>query len=169
MANNGGVVPVDTSMEYTPLKVSDVQIDTSQIKVVKEKIYDYLGVSDRIVNSTYSEDEWSAFYESIIEPFALQLSQELTEKVFTEREQSFGNEIIFESNRLQFASNKSKTATIEKLVPMGILTPNQALEMLNLPPIKDGDERIMSLNYIDKNIADQYQLNKSESDKNERV
>jgi HK97 family phage portal protein len=46
MANNGGVVPVDTSMEYTPLKVSDVQIDTSQIKVVKEK-YTTISVSTK--------------------------------------------------------------------------------------------------------------------------
>ena len=169
ISNTGGIASLDAKADYIPLNPTDVDINSNEIEAVKTKIYDYLGVSDRIVNSTYSEDEWSAFYESIVEPFALQLSQELTEKVFTEREQSFGNEIIFESNRLQFASNKSKTATIEKLVPMGILTPNQALEMLNLPPIKDGDERIMSLNYIDKNIADQYQLNKSESDKNERV
>ncbi len=49
MANNGGVIPVDTSMEYQPLNVSDVQIDTTQIDAVKRKIYDYLGINEDIV------------------------------------------------------------------------------------------------------------------------
>lgn len=158
MANNGGVVPVDTSMEYTPLKVSDVQIDTSQIKVVKEKIYDYLGISEKIVNGTYDEDGWQAFFESIIEPFSIQLALELSDKVFSEREKAFNNRIVFESSKLQYASNKSKTNVIKELLPLGVLTVNQALDLLNLPNVEDGDKRIQSLNYVDKDIINQYQM-----------
>lgn len=158
MANNGGVVPVDTSMEYTPLKVSDVQIDTSQIKVVKEKIYDYLGISEKIVNGTYDEDGWQAFFESIIEPFSIQIALELTDKVFSEREKAFNNRIVFESSKLQYASNKSKTNVIKELLPLGVLTVNQALDLLNLPNVEDGDKRIQSLNYVDKDIINQYQM-----------
>ena len=158
MANNGGVVPVDTSMEYTPLKVSDVQIDTSQIKVVKEKIYDYLGISEKIVNGTYDEEGWQAFFESIIEPFSIQIALELTDKVFSEREKAFSNRIIFESSKLQYASTKSKTNMIGELLPLGVLTVNQALDLLNLPHVEDGDKRIQSLNYVDKEIVNQYQM-----------
>src|SRR5699024_9031192 len=110
-----------------------------------------------IVNSTYTEDEWSAFYESVLEPLAVQLSLELTDKVFTEREQSFGNRIILESNRLQFASNESKTKMLKELLPLSLLTQNQALEILNLTPVEDGNKRIQSLNYIDESIANEYQ------------
>ncbi|WP_416349835.1 phage portal protein [Mammaliicoccus lentus] len=158
MANNGGVVPVNTSMEYTPLKVSDVQIDTSQIKVVKEKIYDYLGISEKIVNGTYDEEGWQAFFESIIEPFSIQIALELTDKVFSEREKAFSNRIIFESSKLQYASTKSKTNMIGELLPLGVLTVNQALDLLNLPHVEDGDKRIQSLNYVDKEIVNQYQM-----------
>ena len=167
MANNGGVVPVDTSMEYTPLKVSDVQIDTSQIKVVKEKIYDYLGISEKIVNGTYDEEGWQAFFESIIEPFSIQIALELTDKVFSEREKAFSNRIIFESSKLQYASTKSKTNMIGELLPLGVLTVNQALDLLNLPHVEDGDKRIQSLNYVDKEIINQYQMNKTSDDEGE--
>lgn len=158
MANNGGVIPVDTSMEYQPLNVSDVQIDTSQIEVVKKKIYDYLGINESIVNGTYTEDGWQAFFESIIEPFSIQLALELSDKVFSEREKAFNNRIVFESSKLQYASNKSKTNVIKELLPLGVLTVNQALDLLNLPNVEDGDKRIQSLNYVDKDIINQYQM-----------
>ncbi|MBO3062020.1 phage portal protein [Mammaliicoccus fleurettii] len=158
MANNGGVIPVDTSMEYQPLNVSDVQIDTSQIEVVKQKIYDYLGISEKVVNGTYDEDGWQAFFESIIEPFSIQIALELSDKVFSEREKAFNNRIVFESSKLQYASNKSKTNVIKELLPLGVLTVNQALDLLNLPNVEDGDKRIQSLNYVDKDIINQYQM-----------
>lgn len=167
MANNGGVIPIDTSMEYQPLNVSDVQIDTSQIDTVKRKIYDYLGINEDIVNGNYNEDQWQSFFESIVEPFAIQISSELTEKIFSEREIAFANRIIFESSKLQYASNKSKTNVIKELLPLGVLTINQALDLLNLPNVEDGDKRIQSLNYIDKALADSYQMNNKEGEVDE--
>ncbi|WP_108909508.1 phage portal protein [Staphylococcus nepalensis] len=167
MANNGGVIPVDTSMEYQPLNVSDVQIDTAQIDAVKQKIYDYLGINESIVTGNYNEDQWQAFFESIVEPFAIQISSELTEKIFSEREKAFANRIIFESSKLQYASNKSKTNVIKELLPLGVLTINQALDLLNLPRVQDGDERIQSLNYIEKALAKNYQMDGKEDNSNE--
>ncbi|WP_414075879.1 phage portal protein [Staphylococcus pseudintermedius] len=158
MANNGGVVPLDTSMDYQQLNISDVQVDTSQIKVIKQKIYDYLGINENIITGNYNEDQWQAFFESVIEPFAIQLSSELTEKIFTEREQSFSNRIIFESSKLQYASNQSKSTIIKELLPLGLLTINEARDLMNLPHVEDGDERIQSLNYIEKTLAKNYQM-----------
>ena len=43
-------------------------------------------------------------------------------------------------------------------MPMGLLTVNQALEILNLPSVPDGDRRIQSLNYVDADKAEEYQL-----------
>ena len=40
---------------------------------------------------------------------------------------------------------------------MGLLTVNQALEILNLPSVADGDRRIQALNMIDQTQAAQYQ------------
>lgn len=167
MSNNGGVVAVDQKLDYTPLNVSDVQIDTSQIETVKRKIYDYLGINEDIVNGNYNEDQWQSFFESIVEPFAIQISSELTEKIFSEREKAFANRIIFESSKLQYASNKSKTNVIKELLPLGVLTINQALDLLNLPNVEDGDERIQSLNYIEKALAKNYQMDGKEDNSNE--
>ncbi|MBD7939458.1 phage portal protein [Cytobacillus sp. Sa5YUA1] len=157
-SNNGGIAALDSKYEYTPLESKPVAIDDKQLDSVKRKIYEYLGISEKIVNSTYNEDEWAAFYESVIETLAVQFSLELTDKLFTEREQAFGNSIIFEANRLQFASNETKTNILKELTPYGLFTINQALEILNMPPVEDGDKRLQTLNVVNAEKADQYQL-----------
>ena len=160
ISNNGGIAALDSKMDYVPLEIKGAVIDSEQILAIKQKIYDYLGVSEKIVNSTYNEDEWSAFYESVVEALGLQISLELTEKIFTQREQAFGNSIIMEANRLQFASNATKVQMLKELVPLGLFTVNQALEILNLPSVEDGERRVQTLNVANTKIVDEYQLNK---------
>lgn len=168
MENNGGIVTSDVMADYIPLNVNNVQIDTSQLEVVKKKIYDYLGINENIINGNYDETQWQAFYESTIEPFAIQLSSELTEKIFSEREQAFSNRIIFESSKLQYASNQSKSNMIKELLPLGLLTINEARDLMNLSAVEQGDERIQSLNYIEKTLAKNYQLGDKEATPDER-
>lgn len=162
ISNNGGVAILDTSTDYLPLNNQAAQIDNGQISATKEKIYSYLGISEKIVSSSYSEDEYAAFYESTIEPLAVQLSLEFTRKIFSDREKAFGNQIIFESGRLQFTSNKTKIELLKELLPLGLLSINQALEILNLPPIEGGDQkRLQTLNVVDFDKAAEYQLTKA--------
>lgn len=158
IANSGGIVATDQKTEYIPINVTPVSIDDKQIQAIKTKIYDYLGISDTIVNSSYTEDQWAAFYESTLEPIAVQMSLEFTRKLFNDREQAFGNSILFESGRLQFSSNGTKVNLIKELIPYGLLTINQALEILNLPSVEDGDKRLQTLNVVDADKANQYQL-----------
>jgi len=158
MSNDGGVIATDQKMEYKPIDHEPTVIDDKQLAATRTMIYNYLGVSEKIVNSSYGEDEWAAFYESVIQPIAIQLSLEFTRKVFTDREQAFGNSILFESGRLQFTSNKTKVELIKQLVPLGLLTINQSLEILNLPGVTDGEKRIISLNFVNAAKADDYQL-----------
>lgn len=165
VSNDGGVAALDAKADYQELKSEPRLVNHAQMKVIEEKVYKYFGVNESIVMSKYNEDEWNAFYESVIEPLAVQLSLEFTSKLFTDRERGHGNEIIFEANRLQYASVKTKINLIEKLMDRGLLSLNEAREIFNLSPIEDGDRRIVSLNYVNADKADLYQLGKDgESD-----
>ncbi len=161
MSNDGGIITTDKKMEYVPIENNPLNLDVTQLQAVKNKIYDYLGVSEKIVNSSYNEDEYAAFYESTVEPLAVQMSLEFTRKIFNERERAFGNQIVFESGRLQFTSNKTKVNLIKELLPYGILTINQALEILNMAPIEGGDKRLQTLNVVDAERVTEYQMMKA--------
>ena len=155
ISNSGGVVVTDVQSEFVPLTSPPATIDSAQLELVKKKVFDYLGISEQIISSSYTEDEFSAFYESTIEPLAVQMSLEFTRKI--------GSQIIFESGRLQFTSNKTKVTLIKELLPYGVLTINQSLQILNLPPVENGDIRLQTLNVINADKATEYQLTKAGS------
>jgi len=167
ITNNGGVAATDAKADYVPLNNEPKIVTDRQMKVIQDKVYSYFGVNEKIIRSNYTEDEWNAFYESTIEPLAIQMSLEFTSKLFTDSERQRGNEIIFEANRLQYASTKTKLEVINTLVDRGMMSINQGLEMFNLPPIEGGDKRIISLNFVDADKANEYQLGKKDGESSE--
>jgi HK97 family phage portal protein len=155
--NDGGIGALDAKADFTPVTMDGKMVDDKQMSVIRDNAYRYFGVSENIIKADYNEDQWNAFYESILEPIAIQLSLEFTQKCFSDREKGFGNEIIFEANRLQYASNTTKISLLQYLMPMGVFSINDALEIFNMPPVEDGDRRIFSLNYVNARLADTYQ------------
>ena len=164
ITNNGGVAATDAKADYLPLSSDPKMVDAKMMELTEDKVYRYFNVSPSIIRSDYSEDQWTAFYESVIEPLAIQLSLEFTAKVFTARERGFGNEIVFEANRLQYASNQTKIELVGALMDRGLLSINEAREIFNMAPVQDGDKRIVSLNYVDASVANQYQLGGASKD-----
>ena len=93
------------------------------------------------------------------------MSLEFSNKLFTPTEKNFGNEILFESNRLQYASNSTKINLLR--YANNIMTINELREVFNLAPTEDGDVRMQSLNFVSSEIADDYQLNKDDNEQEE--
>lgn len=155
--NGSGIAPMDNTSDYKELHVENTTFDAAQMTYARDNIYKYFGVSEKLINGTYDEAEFIAFYESVIEPLAVKLSQAFTVAMFTKREQGFGNEIMFEANRLNYISVASKINIAKQLLPAGILTINDARELFGYAPVPDGDERIVSLNYIKASDQSKYQ------------
>lgn len=153
-ANTGGIAATDQRFDFVPVGVNPYSVPKEQVEAVNRQITDYLGVGTSIVSGTYTENEFSAFYESIVEPFALQLSQEFKLKT--------GVEITFTAERMEFSSAATKIKLLHEAAPLGLITVNEARKLLALPPVKDGDRRLQSLNYVSADKADAYQLEESE-------
>ena len=144
-ADKSGIGGLDASTEFIPVKIEPATASDGQIKEIDNKVLSYFGLNENILQSKYTEDEWNAFYESVLEPIGLQMSLEFTNKIFTPTEKDFGNEIIFESNRLQYASNKTKIELIR--YADNILTINEQREVFNLAPIEGGDKFMIDQNH----------------------
>ena len=153
--NNSGVLIFDNKYADVKQIVSrPFIIDSAQVDHIKNNVYNYFGVSEKILQNTFNEDEWNAFYEGKIEPFAIQLSLVMSNMTFTEREIAFGNQIIFTANRLQYASNQSKLSIVTQLFDRGFLTHNEGREIFNMSPIEDGDKYFIRKEYAEvKNLA----------------
>jgi len=140
-----GIGGLDATTDFTPVKIEPTTASDNQVKIFDDKILSYFGVNENIIQSKYSEDEWNAFYESVLEPIGLQMSLEFTNKLFTPTQKNFGNEIIFESNRLQYASNKTKIELLR--YANNIMTLNELREVFNLAPREDGDVILIDQNH----------------------
>lgn len=150
--NTSGVMMFDA--KYSEVKQIDSKpfiVDAEQMKLIQTNVYNYFGVNEKILQNSFNEDQWNAFYEGKIEPFSLQLSLVMSNMTFTQNELAHGNQIIFTSNRMQYASNKIKLAVSTQLFDRGILTTNQVMDIWNMANVDDGDKRYIRKEYAEIN------------------
>lgn len=157
-ANNGGIAATDQRFEFVPTAQTAYNVPSELTESVNKQICAYLGVSPKIVAGEYTEDEFAAFYESLIEPFAIQTSLEFSRKC--------GAEIRFTAERLEFSSAATRISLLRELLPFGVVSINEARRLLSLPEVPDGEKRLQSLNYVAADKADAYQLEESEVKQN---
>jgi len=138
----GGVAGVDNKSEAKQVTNQSIMPDKELQKENARRVYNYFGVNEKIINASYNENEWIAFYESSIEPLLIQLSNEFSRKLFTRKERAFGNWIIFEGANLAFASMSTKLALVG-LVDRAVMNPNELREILNMSPVPHGDEYLL--------------------------
>lgn len=144
LSNEGGIASLDATQDFQPIEMKPVITNSATMKELREDVYRYFGVNDAIIMSDYTESQMEAFYEARIEPFLVAFGTELTRKIFSEREISFDNSVIYESNRMNYTSNATKLAMVA-LVDRGALTPNEWRQLFNLAPVEGGDVPIRRL------------------------
>ena len=154
LSNTGGIAATDQRFEFVPTAQTAYNVPHEQTEAINAQIFAYLGLSPKIVTGAYTEDEFAAFYESLIEPFAIQMSLEYSRKC--------GSEITFTAERLEFSSAATRISLLRELLPFGVISINEARKLLALPEVEDGDRRLQSLNYVTADKADAYQLEESE-------
>lgn len=134
----------DLKTDVTPINPQNYVPNFPITESIRQRIYSLLGVNEKIVQGTFNEDEWNSFYESSIEPIALDLQNEFTRKLFTRKERSFGNKIIFAANTLSCASLSTKLQFVS-MVDRGAMVPNEWRDLFNYAPIENGDKPIRRL------------------------
>lgn len=109
------------------------------IKQMENMAYNYWGVSEHLLQNSYTEDEWNGFYQSRIEPILIQIGEVLTRVIYTKNQIINGNALTMSSNRLQYASIKSRIDVAFGTYDRGMSTMDSSLDILNLPPLPNGE------------------------------
>lgn len=159
LENESGIAAVDSKAEFEAVNLKPITLDREQLKQVNNNIFDYFGISEKIVNNSFTTEDWNAFYEGVIEPRAIQMSDAFTNKVFSYKAIKDGHKIVFTANRLQYATLANKISLLKEAGALGLLTKDEAREIIDLHPLggEEGAKIIQSLNNIDSSIANKYQ------------
>lgn len=159
--NESGILPLDLKTEFTVLPHTSEIVDSDTLKFIDEKILRNWGVPLHILKGDFTKAQYNAFYQKTLEPLIIALSQAFTKKLFTDRERSFGNRVDFYPKELIFLSVEQTLEMINILSPTGGLYENEKRVALGLKPLPELEGlRYMSLNWVDADMANQYQLGK---------
>lgn len=156
--NTSGIIGFDMKTEYTPITRDIKLVDKETLDFIDKKILRNYGVSQAILDGTATAEQKRAFLETTLEPLLVAFNQAFTKVLFSRGQINGGNKIIFYYNRMETMTNREKLDQAIFLRDMGAITINQALELFGYPPIDGGDRRVQSLNYVDTEIANTYQL-----------
>lgn len=156
-AENGGLLLFPNTYEdIKQINQTAYTVPKEELEEIRTTVYNYFGVNSDVLQSKAFGDSWAAFYEGVVEPFAIQFSETMTHAMFTEREQSLGALVMATSNRLQYMTTAEKLSVSADLADRGILTMNEIRDIWNLPPLDDGDVRIIRGEYY--NADDKVQI-----------
>jgi len=161
-SEGGGVIVVDNKFDYQNVTQGNTTIiDANNVALAQDKICNYFGMSAKILKGEFSETEWQAYYEQVLEPLSVQFSEEFTYKLFSQREVDFGNTIEFVGDKLSYVSIDSKTKMFTALKELGVISKGDIAEIFNLPVPPDEDRYLESLNYMDSSKITDYQMLKA--------
>ena len=137
-SNGGGLLLFpNTYGNVKQIEAKPYTADADQMKLIKDNVFEYFGVNEDILENMAFGDKWSAFYEGVVEAFAIQFSDVMTKMLFTFREQSEGNIVTATANRLQYMSNADKLAVSAQMADRGLMTRNEIRDIWNLEPLPD--------------------------------
>lgn len=157
-SGESGLLPIDLKGEFQQIKSEPKFIDKDTMAYLQQSTMNWFGVSLPILTGVFNDDEYQAFYEKTLEPLVIYFGQKFSKVLFTERELDVGNEIVWYHRDMNYLSTTAKLNLIKIAGEQGLLSDNQKLALIGYPPVPGGSRRTQSLNYIDVNLINQYQM-----------
>ena len=147
--NKSGLLVTDMSTEFQNIPRDVKLVDAETLKFFYETILRANGTPLAILNGSYSKADKEAYYEHSLEADIKSLGQAMSRVLFSEREASFGNEIVLYPNDIAFMSMENKLTALQVGLPAGIFTKNEARALLGYAPIEGGDVMPRGYNEVD--------------------
>ena len=136
--NNGLLLFPNTYTDIKQIQAQAFVVPKEEREAIRTNVHEYFAVNEDILQSKAYGDAWAAFYESVGEWFAIQFSEVMTQALFTDREQTYGNYLMATSNRMQFMTAQEKLNVSSQMADRGIMNRDEIREIWNLPPLPNG-------------------------------
>lgn len=158
--NTTGIGFLSGDYQLTPIDLKTNPIDSKLLSDITNRLLNYLGSSEKIINMNASEIEYEQYIDGTIKSDVLEIEQELTYKWFSNEEIYKGNQISAELIDVEVSSLSAKTTFFDKMLYHGVVNPNEVRKQIGLS--RGGDELDVyrtNLNSIETKQANNYQLN----------
>lgn len=154
--NESSILFTDMKSEYTNIPRDVKLVDAETVKFLYENIIRANGTSLAILSGDYTKAQKEAYYEHALEADIKSLGEAFSKVLFSDRESSFGNEVVFFPAMIQFMSMENKIAVAQIGAPAGYFTRDEGRALFGYPPLPEGmggDEIPQGYNMVNGNIA----------------
>lgn len=151
-----GIVATDYESTFQPINIATQDIPQTVLTYLRENLLSPFGVSVPIYLGKYTDDEFTAFYQTAVEPLLLAITDASRITLFTPLQLAHGRTIKFYDKIVQSLSFARRQEIAKMTQEDALLSRSERRELLGYDP--DDEPTRVSLNYIDTSIANQYQL-----------
>ena len=141
MTEDGGLILFPLRYKnIQQIKYNPYTVDVEQMKLIQQNVCTYFGVNEKVMLNEATGDELDAFFNGAVEPFAIQISEAMTQAMFSLRERSNGARFFANANRLQYMSTSAKVNMAQQLLDRGVMSLNEARLLFNMEPLEEGGD-----------------------------
>ena len=152
-ANNNGMMLYDSRYkDIKQIESKAIYLDETQQKMIDDNLKNYFGVSSNVVQHKFQNDyEWNSYYEGILEPIIIKLSEAITSMIYTPSQIMAGNMVTYTTNRMQYMSNETKLNFSSQMFDRGVICGNDVCDVWNLPYYEGGEKHFIRKEYAEIN------------------
>lgn len=162
--SESGFLPLDLKADFTPIEHKSEIVGEDTLAFFDKKILRHFGVPENILSGSYTTEDYSAFYQKTIEPLVVAFSQAFTKALFNEYELRDGNKVEFYPEDLVFMTQDQVLKMVNLLSATGAMYENEKRRAFGLRPLPELEgKRFISLNWVNADMADEYQLKRAGS------
>lgn len=139
-------------------------VDSAQMEQIRNNVFDYFGSNEKIVQNKAYGDEWNAYYEGAIEPFAIQFSEVSTRMTYSQNERTRGNQIIATTNRIQHWSTQDKLSLAQLFGDRGYAQTDEIRAIFNYGELPDGKGKVIPIRGEYKDVGENLKQGGNQND-----
>ena len=128
--NTTGLGAIDPNYDFMPIDLKKAPLNVDLLNIITKQLYNYYGVSADIINGSATELQYEQFVDNTVKPICYQFEEELTYKLFTDREITTGHRVQAVTIDLEISTLQAKTAFIKEMIWAGVFSRNEARNFL---------------------------------------
>ena len=151
-----GFFVTDYEADFTPININATDIPQNTLTFIRDEILAPFGVSLPIYLGKWTDEDYTAFFQTAVEGDLIDIAEAMKLVLFTQKQVAYGHTIKVYDRVVQSLSFERRQQIAEMTRDDALLSRCERRELLGYEP-DDGPTRV-SLNFIDTDIANQYQL-----------
>lgn len=148
-SNSGGIGMLDAKFNFIPINYTGKITDHEQMKEIRDYVYRYFGVNDKMLLSEFTSDQWQPIYEGVIAPELNKMAQAYTIKSFSDKELGYLNRVVPSVNLITFLSPQQKISMVKLALDGALYNRNEIRQWFGDGPIEGGDTFQYSKNFTE--------------------